>query len=138
MELTINNLIKIIIAVLVIFFFISAAYLSVTNYIIPYFSGMNFTDDDGGIGSKNICEGKTPYGYLQKEGDKLYYYDRNGEKTDYYFIEKDNYFQFKEKKIGSDEEIGRINGVELEIYNDYLKYFKDLDGVYIGGKQVCK
>ena len=42
MELTINNLIKIIIAVVVIAVVVLGAYLVMKDYIIPYFKGMGF------------------------------------------------------------------------------------------------
>ncbi len=41
-ELTINNLIKIIIAVVVLIAVILGVYLSFNNYIIPYFKGFDF------------------------------------------------------------------------------------------------
>jgi len=42
MELTINNLIKMIIAVIVIVLVVAALYFAMKSYIIPYFKGISF------------------------------------------------------------------------------------------------
>ena len=42
MELTINNLIKIVIAVVVILLVVAGIYISMRNYVIPFFKGFSF------------------------------------------------------------------------------------------------
>ncbi len=44
MELTINNLIKMVIAVLVIVLVLTGIYFGMKNSIIPYFSGLGFEE----------------------------------------------------------------------------------------------
>ncbi len=137
MELTINNLIKIIIAVLVITVLILGIYSGFKSYIIPYFGGFGFGEENENNqieSSTDICDKKTELGYIEnniiwiKKGDKY-------EKTDIYIkngeIKKDVLFR--------DPAIGRINGLEIEIYNDHnTGNAKNINQALIGGLQICK
>ena len=142
MELTTDNLIKIAIGVFVIVTVILGVYFAMRFYIIPYFSGIWSGEEDGNIGgSSDVCDGKIKIGRIEKDKEYYFWYEKGGEneKTPIYF--KGDKIKFsKDWKI--DDLIGRVQGDEIEIFNDYkdakYSYSKEIDGALIGGKQVCK
>lgn len=143
-ELTINKLIKIIIAGVVIVVVILGLYFAMTSYVIPFFKGLGFEGEDEDIfGEASICEGKTIVGGIEKynfwnTGIRDYFEYKN-EKTHIYFIEG-GYIK-TEKGIGNPI-LGRVNGYEIEIYDKYMikKYFpaEKINGTLIGGNEICE
>ena len=143
MELTINNLIKMVIAGVVIVIVILGIYFGMRNYVIPYFSGIGFGgEDDIGeiVGEAGVCEGKTPIGILDKRKSKggftESFFIYNGKKTNIYFS-KEGYVKIN--NWGREDTAGRVNGYEIEIDDKYKKGdAKVLDGALIGGNQICE
>ena len=144
MELTTNNLIKIIIAVFVIVVVIAGIYLGMRNYVIPYFSGIGFEENDTGIGvggDFEVCKGKDGediVGTLRKEGELYYFVDTNNYEPKIYFSDNGEV----KRDVwgwGNDVPLGRVNGVEIEIYTDKKTDYHTevLDGALVGGLEIC-
>ena len=146
MELTINNVIKIVIGVVVIAVVVLGIYLGMTNYIIPYFQGLGPSDGDnggnggGGGSGAEICQGKVPVGYLDLRRTitkltKEYFFISNNQKTWIYFkngkVWENNFF--------GDDEIGSVVGNEIDIkIIERQGDAGNLHGKLKGGNQICE
>ena len=156
MDLTINNLIKIVIAVVVIAIVIFTIYYGMSNYIIPYFTGVSFGEGknagagSGAGGSADVCDGKKGLGEFGQDditfagivyGHAFWYWDegmKKSVKTKLYLSKDGEYIRHED---GSpDPIIGRVSGVQIEIDNNYIgeSYAQTVNGAFIKGKQVCK
>jgi len=140
MELTVNNIIKIIIAVFVIVVLVFGIYLGVKSYIIPYFTEIGPSGDGSGGngdigGGVDVCNGKTEIGYI--DNNFIYILDKGKYKETNFYIDGDN---VKEAKpwYKRDSFIGRINGIEIEIFDSEKTDENEiLDKAIIGGNQIC-
>jgi hypothetical protein len=153
MELTIENIIKIVIGVIVVLAVVGGIYLSFKNYVIPYFAGIGFGEGESGVISGKptyFCSGKTPLGRFVKEDKRYYFYFNSGDtsqKTDYY-LDKDKTLNQVVKflsngiwRLGINREIGKLEDNRINVYGDYEKedsYTKALSGAYLDGLEVCK
>jgi len=127
MELTINNLIKMTIAVLVIVLFMAGLYLGMKTYVIPYFSGIGFEEPRVDVGSQfgqTLIKPENQVGTVGRE-DGFFY--NNGQKTSIYF-KKGKIKVAEGKWISSDSEIGSVTN-DGKIIID-MKYVDPL----LGGK----
>jgi hypothetical protein len=145
MELTINNLIKIVLGVLVFTIIVLGVYFYFSEYVSPYFSGFHFnsTSNVNIGGSEDICKGKQVIGRID-----LYDHSWAKSEKNYLFIGTTPTFIFVDETgllkwddTFRNNEVGRINGAQIEIYvgisSDYSTA-KTFDGAYLGGREICK
>lgn len=140
MELTINNLIKIIIAVFVIVVVIFGIYSGMRNYILPYFSGLGFEepkiDMNSGFG-KILIKEENKIARLDNENYLVF----KNQKTDVYF--KEQKIWIKEigvlgiDRLDLDEEIGSLDNEGKITINPGFGY-EELNGAYKFGKEIYK
>lgn len=153
-DLTISKLIKLIIAGVVLVVVILGLYFAITSYVIPFFKGLGFGGGEIGgeiLGEASICEGKTFVGFLEKDGDLLYF-NHEGERTKFY-IRKNKIYK---SKTGFDQKAGEVVDGKIIIFNEILTWYRelpfktgsdedkefkqllDLEHSVIGGLEVCK
>ncbi len=142
MELTINNLIKMVIASVVIVVVILGVYFSMKAYVIPYFSGISFEEPKIDINtqfSKELIQEKNLIGRVdensffisEKEGRTKIYF-----KKDKIYLEKYGLFGLDELKF--DEEIGELdNEGKISIYYG-VEGSEGLNSAYKYGKEIYK
>tara|TARA_Y100000034_G_scaffold119304_1_gene160961 strand:- start:702 stop:1127 length:426 start_codon:yes stop_codon:yes gene_type:complete len=139
MELTTNNLIKIIIAVFVIVVVITGIYLGMRNYVIPYFTGIGFDENDTSIGvggDADVCAGKEIIGTIGT-GDPPRFWNNEGDKTKVYLWEDERLYEFEGTTTYFDDPIGRVRGIEIEIFDNQKEDYGYLDRALIGGREIC-
>ena len=152
-ELTINNIIKMIIAVFVLVAVIGGIYLGFKSYVIPFFDGLGFGGGDGNDNGfeeyKDICEGKAVIGILNPETvmgvDPILRVFYQGSKSNFFISEygTDKYLNHGD----GGEVVGEIiNGqIMVDPSNVYRitpsndqSILVSLRTSYIGGLQICK
>lgn len=137
-ELTINKLIKLILAGVVLVVVILGLYFAMTSYVIPFFKGLGFgSDGPGGDGFEEveICEGKELVGSLEKDGDKLYFV-YEGEKTVFY-INKDKIYRARFGFV-NDQETGEIVDDEIIILDSVLTEYRKNEVAIPGSEEFKK
>ncbi len=105
-ELTINSIIKIIIAVMIIFTVIFGVYLAFTNYIIPALTGGTPTQYEGPVYSDAALQeilNKSSIGEIKKDEKGIFFIYLNERKTDYYRGEKSEIFKLRRGFLGWDK-----------------------------------
>jgi len=143
MELTVNNLIKMSIAVLVIVLVITGIVIGMKNYVIPYFSGIGFEAPQIEMGTqfaKELVKEENLIGTVDEDNFFIY----NHRKTDIYF-------NFKEHKVmmlvegafgwdwtASDERVGNVENDGKLVITASVPHGDILDGAYWLGKEVYK
>jgi len=146
MELTINNIIKITIGIVVFTVVVLGVYFAVNEYISPYFSGFSFNNTRyvNVEGSEDICSKKTVLGRIDLHDFSMFKTEKNylflGAEPTLIFVDSGGKALMWDGKI-KNYEIGRINGVQIEIFVNLDSDFnsaKAFDGAYIGGNEICK
>jgi len=141
MELTINNLIKMAIAVLVIVLVITGIFIGMKNYVIPYFSGIGFEEPKVDINTQfggELIQDKNLIGRVDNDGFFIY----EQKETDLYF--KEGKILIKEKGMFDwdwanwDSEAGTIEqDGKLEV-KEITEYYEVLNGAYKYGNEIYK
>ena len=140
-ELTINQLIKIVIALIVMIIIILGIYAGVRYYIIPYFSGIGFEEPKVDINTqfgRELIQEKNLIGRVDSEGFFIY----ENKKTDLYFEEGEikikEYGWFGWDKLNPDESAGIVgNDGKLEV-KEITQYYSVLNGAYKYGNEIYK
>ncbi len=144
-ELTISNVIKMIVAILVIAVVVLGVYFGFTNYVIPFFKGLGFGDGvidddgfDGGLEEKSICDGKNVVIIIKEDKDlggypHDYFYYRNSKVNAYL---EDNLIYSTYEAVLDDEvtstttiakeQVGSIIDNQIKIDIDQVKGLGDL------------
>jgi hypothetical protein len=146
MELTTNNLIKMVIAVLVIVLIILGLYMGVKSYVIPYFSGIGFNESKFEVDSQdfqNLAQEKNKIAYIQNNGRNEYaIFWQGGGPTEFYIhqgtkIKKDNPTNAINWVYGGnvDDQVGFIGNNQEIFMNDgedqtLTGAFRLGDGIY--------
>ena len=140
MELTINNLIKMVIAMLVIVLVIAGIYLGMKSYVIPYFSGIGFEEPKVDINTQfggELIQDKNLIGRVDKDGFFMY----ENKKTDLRF--KDNKILLFESFLGigwlnPDTKAGTIEQDGKLVVEPITEYYEILNGAYKYGNEIYK
>ena len=137
-ELTINHLIKIIIAVAVIVVVITGVYFAMSNYIVPYFSGLGFEEPKIDTTTTFAQELLKEENIIGSVSGKDFIYE--GRKTNFYFengkvyLKKTGIFDWDitgwDVKIGNLDSEGKIiisNEVPgTEVFSNTYKYGNEI------------
>jgi len=140
MELTTDNLIKIIIGVFVIVVVVLGVYFAMKSYVIPYFSGIGFEEpkiDTNTEFGKQLLKDENLIGSLDKDG----YFVYQGTTTDIYFKEGKIYIKkevFGLDWINPDTKIGSLNSENKIIINKEIQYSDALRDAYKLGNEIYK
>jgi hypothetical protein len=135
MELTTNNLIKMVIAVLVIVLIILGLYLGMKSYVIPYFSGIGFDESELDVNSQqfqDLIQERNRIAAIKDYDGKEFLYETNpSQRVEVYFDGQtiriynvwggDDYGGWRDREVGfvannqeifinSEEGPGWING----------------------------
>jgi len=158
-ELTINKLIKLILAGVVIVVVILGLYFAMTSYVIPFFKGLGFGSEGPGgdvLGEEDVCEGKTLVGTLEKGtlhaggffSDNMpgSFFVSEGKKTEIFLHKPEECKSEKCKNEGvwfnalvTNYKIGKFEGNKIIIEDKKKKTeYPKLDGALIGGNEICK
>ena len=141
MELTINNLIKMVIAVFVIVLIVTGLFIAMKSYVLPYFSGIGFEEPKINVNTqfgRELIQEKNLVGRVDSEGFFIY----EKKKTDVYF--KEGKIEVLEKGafgwdwINPDSEIGLVgNDGKIEL-SGATEYSDVLEGSYKYGNEIYK
>jgi len=138
--LTIENLIKMIIAVVVIVVIVVAVYFVMSNYIIPYFSDLGFEEpkiDPTTDFAKELLEEKNIIGSVS---DGIFIYE--GKETDIYFksgqifMKKDGWFNLD--WTGKDLKIGNLDSEGKIVISNEVPGTETLSNAYKYGNEIYK
>jgi hypothetical protein len=142
MELTINNLIKMVIAVLVIVVVIGGLFMAMKSYVLPYFAGLGFEESNLDVNSQfgqELIKDKNRVGRVDSKG---FFITLENVETEVYF--KDQKVRIKEVGFrGVDEfdldakagTIGKDGRLEVE---PITEYYEILNGAYKYGSEIYK
>lgn len=143
-ELTIDNLIKIIIGAVVIAVVILGIYFSFRNYIIPFFGGFGFGGNETGGGNGETltdpCIKNGVWGTIGSlESDGFYPIIQNGEKTGFYIKGTEVYVKTVQPQIGKTltNSAGRIIDSKINIDQIFKPRAGELDGKTVSGNNIC-
>ena len=134
MELTINNLIKMVIAVFVIVLIVTGLFIAMKSYVLPYFSGIGFEEPKVDVNTqfgRELIQEKNLIGRVDSDG--FFIYEKR--KTDVYFDEgkiKEAVDWWLDDKIGF---VGSDGKIELD---GATEYFEVLEGSYKYGNEIYK
>jgi len=121
-QLTINKLIKLIIAGVVIVVVILGLYFAMTSYIIPFFKGLGFGGEGpGGEVLEGSCEEENLVGSLEKDGDLLYF--KYGDEKTVFYIKGEEIYEDR-WGWGNDEDVGKIVDNEIIIFSSVLTEYR--------------
>lgn len=139
-QLTINNLIKIIIAVIVIVIVIVAVYFVMSNYIIPYFTDLGFEEsriDTTTAFAKELLKEENIIGSVS-DGTFIY----EGRETDLYFKSGSLYMKktgwFNWDWTGRDIKVGNLDSEGKIIISQEVPGTELLSNAYKYGNEIYK
>ena len=156
MELTTDNLIKIVLGVFVIVALVLGIYFAMNSYVIPYFSGIGFEEPKIDINTdfgKELIQDKNLIGTVDKDGYFTYKNENVEIKTDIYF--KDGKIYLKEylgsynkdswtvtnwikDHLNADQKIGSLDSQGKIIINKEVQYGEILNNAYKNGNEIYK
>ena len=145
MELTINNLIKIAIGVLVLVIVIGGLFFAMKSYVLPYFAGIGFEESTLDINSQFGRELIKEENKVAMVGVKGFLIIENDKKM--IVFKKDNVYEkeyagdsksWVADKLNPDHKIGRVTKERRIEIDSPTEYFDLLNGAYYVGTEIYK